>query len=265
MKILVCIKQVPATNEVEMDEKTGVLKRDQASAKINPYDLYALELAFTLREEHGGEITAITMGPPQAKSALQEALQMGADRGVLICDRRFAGADVVATSRTLAEGIRKNGLFDLILCGKQTTDGDTGQVGPELAEFLDISHASYVQSVSADSSGVIVEVNLGETFVIQKMSYPCLLTVEKDINTPRLPSWRRTLAIRDDAIAVYSLDDFKNQNEKLYGLSGSPTQVERIFPPEKNTKREMIRGSAEETAGKMFSILSEGKNLPNCE
>ncbi len=131
MKILVCIKQVPGTTAVEVDEKTGVLKRDGVESKMNPFDLYAIEQALCLRETYGGSVEVITMGPEQAKMVLQEAVYMGADRGILISDRTFAGADVVATSYTLSQGIQKSGTYDLILCGKQTTDGDTAQVGPE--------------------------------------------------------------------------------------------------------------------------------------
>ena len=145
MKILVCIKQVPGTSNVEVDEKTGVLKRDGVESKMNPFDLYAIEQALCLREEYGGKVDVITMGPPQAKSVLLEAVYMGADNGGLISDRKFAGADVVATSYTLSQGIRKMGEYDLILCGKQTTDGDTAQVGPETAEFLGMDHMANVQ------------------------------------------------------------------------------------------------------------------------
>ena len=128
MKILACVKQVPGTNKVEIDPVTGVLKRDGISSKLNPYDLYSLETAFRLAGEYGGEVYTLTMGPNQAKEAIRETLAMGASRGTVISDRRFAGADVLATSYTLAQGVQAMGAFDLILCGKQTTDGDTAQV-----------------------------------------------------------------------------------------------------------------------------------------
>ena len=144
MEILVCIKQVPGTSKVEVDEKTGVLKRDGVDSKMNPYDLYALETALRLRKKVGGNVSVITMGPPQATEVVKEAYMMGVDRGALISDRKFAGADVLATAYTISQGIRKMGEFDLILCGKQTTDGDTAEVGPEIAEYLKIPHIANV-------------------------------------------------------------------------------------------------------------------------
>ena len=261
MDILVCIKQVPATSEVEVDETTGVLKRDGAAGKVNPYDLYALELAFALKEEYGGRVDVLTMGPNQAQAALLEAMHMGADSAALLSDRRFAGADVVATSRTLAAGVRKMGRYDLILCGKQTTDGDTAQVGPEMAEYLGIPHACYVTHAQVKGNEVTVQVNLGEAVQTQAMPMPCLLTVEKDVNTPRLPSYRRSLHVDESHISVYNLDDFDDRDESHYGLSGSPTQVERIFPPPKNTARQMVRGNAQTVANAAYAILADGKYI----
>lgn len=261
MDILVCIKQVPATSEVEVDVETGVLKRDGAAGKINPYDLFALELAFALRAQQDGRVDVLSMGPPQAEAALREALWMGADRGFLLSDRRFAGADVLATSYTLAGAVRMLGPYDLILCGKQTTDGDTAQVGPEMAEFLGVEHASYVQEISLQKDALSVSVNLGDCVMVQRMALPCLLTVEKDINTPRLPSFRRRLAVPDNAIVCYSLDDLPDTDERRYGLAGSPTQVERIFPPDTNDAREMVRGSATEVAARALDILTQGKYI----
>ena len=147
MEILVCIKQVPGTTAVEVDEETGVLKRDGVEAKMNPFDLFAIEQALLLREKYGGKVDVITMGPGQAEAVLREAVWMGADRGILISDRSFAGSDVAATSYALSQGVRKAGTYDLILCGKQTTDGDTAQVGPEMAEFLGIEHIANVEMV----------------------------------------------------------------------------------------------------------------------
>lgn len=260
MKILVCIKQVPGTNNVEVDPVTGVLKRDGVATKLNPYDLYSLELAMCLRQQYGGTVDVITMGPPQAKSSLLEAVCMGAEKGCLISDRKFGGADVVATSYTLSQGIRKMGQYDLILCGKQTTDGDTAQVGPETAEFLGIPHATNVQEVTELKAGFItVRITMDGFSQVQKMRLPCLLTVEKDINTPRLPSYRRKCMVNPECISMFSLADFDDKNEKNYGLSGSPTQVERIFPPEKNLFKEVFRGSGSELAEKFFGLLLQKK------
>lgn len=260
MKILLCIKQVPGTSNVEVDPVTGVLKRDGIATKLNPYDLYSIELALRLRQQYGGSVDVITMGPPQAKSALLEAICMGADRGALVSDRKFAGADVVATSYALSQGIRKMGKYDLILCGKQTTDGDTAQVGPETAEFLGVPHATNVQEITEiQNDSVTVRITMDGFAQVQKMALPCLLTVEKDINTPRLPSYRRKCMVNPDCISVFSLADFDDKNEKNYGLSGSPTQVERIFPPEKNLSKEVYEGSGSDLAGKLFGLLVQKK------
>lgn len=261
LKILVCIKQVPATNQVEVDEKTGVLKRDGAASKLNPYDLYALEAALRLREEAGGTVAALSMGPPQAKAALLEALHIGADTACLLSDRRFAGADVVATARTLAAGVRALGAFDLILCGKQTTDGDTAQVGPEMAEFLGLEHACYVQALHLVPGGIVAETNTGGGALVQRLPLPCLLTLEKDVNTPRLPSYVRSLTYLENRITVLSLADFADRDEKRYGLSGSPTQVERIFPPEVQTDRRRFEGDALAVADAAFDLLTARKLL----
>lgn len=260
MNIVVCIKQVPGTSNVEVDPITGVLKRDGVESKLNPYDLFALELAFSLKKEHGGTISVVTMGPPQSKDVLSEAIYMGADDGVLISDRKFAGADVLATSYTLIGGI-KDKSFDLIICGKQTTDGDTAQVGPEMAEFLNLDHAANVVDIFDVKDGFIsVKMNLETSVQTQRMKLPCLLCVDKDINVPRLPSFKRKLLFKDaDIIKVLSFSDFKDQDESNYGLSGSPTQVERIFPPDKNTSQQIFEGSSEELSNVMLDLLQQGK------
>ena len=272
MKILVCIKQVPGTSNVDVDEKTGVLKRDGVESKMNPFDLYAIEQALCLREAYGGTVDVITMGPPQAKSVLLEAVYMGADNGGLISDRKFAGADVVATSYTLSQGIRKMGEYDLILCGKQTTDGDTAQVGPETAEFLGMDHMANVQRILAvqgcaaggentvtGEKTITVEANMDRYLQQVKMVLPCLLTIDKGANTPRLPSYRRKMAADENCIQTFSIRDFADQDEKHYGLAGSPTQVERIFPPQKNTSKEIFEGDADLLTTTFVRILGGKK------
>lgn len=262
MEILVCIKQVPGTSKVEVDEKTGVLKRDGIDSKMNPYDLYALETALKIKEEVGGKVTVISMGPPQAKSVIKEAYMMGADEGVLLSDRKFAGADVLATSYTISQGIKKAGNFDLILCGKQTTDGDTAQVGPEMAEYLNIPHVANVRKlIEVKEKSVVIEMDMPNTLEIADVKFPCLLTVEKDIFEPRLPSYKKKIETKDREIRVYGLNDFEDKNENMYGLNGSPTQVERIFPPAVNSDKEMWNGSNEELANKVFGKLKEMKFL----
>lgn len=260
MKILVCIKQVPGTTKVEVDEKTGVLKRDGVDSKMNPYDLFALETAFKIKEKMGGTVSVISMGPPQAAAVIKEAYSMGADEGALLSDRKFAGADVLATSYTLSQGVKKMGLFDLIICGKQTTDGDTAQVGPEMAEYLGIPHAANIRKiVEIHEDSIVIEMDMPETVETARILFPCLITVEKDISVPRLPSYRRKIATTGKEIKVYGLNDLDDKNEKRYGLSGSPTQVERIFPPEVNTEREIWSGSDTELAEKLSKKLKELK------
>ncbi len=260
MEILVCIKQVPGTSKVEVDSVTGVLKRDGVDSKMNPYDLYALETALRIKEQQGGVIKVITMGPPQAKEVIREAYMMGADEGALVTDRKFAGADVLATSYTLSQGVRKMGKFDLILCGKQTTDGDTAQVGPEMAEYLSIPHiANVLKIIEIKASSVIVEMDMANTVEVAEIQFPCLLTVEKNIFQPRLPSYRKKLGTKDREIKIITLNDFEDRDEKKYGLSGSPTQVERIFPPSVNNDRETWTGSGAELSVKMATKLKELK------
>jgi electron transfer flavoprotein beta subunit len=260
MNILVCIKQVPETSKVEVDPVTGVLKRDGVDSKMNPYDLYALETALRIREEVGGIVKVISMGPPQAVEIIKEAYMMGADEGALLSDRRFAGADVLATSYTISQGIRKMGNIDLILCGKQTTDGDTAQVGPETAEYLEIPHiANVIKIEEIKDKSIVVEMDMPNTIEVAEIQFPCLLTVEKDIYQPRLPSYKKKLATTDREVRMLSLKDFEDQNEKKYGLNGSPTQVERIFPPAVNTDKEIWNGSGPELAERLTDKLKELK------
>lgn len=260
MNILVCIKQVPGSNKVEVDEKTGVLKRDGVDSKMNPYDLFALETALRIREAQGGSITAVTMGPKQAEEVIREAYMMGVDHGALISDRKFAGADVLATSYTISQSVKKLGNFDLILCGKQTTDGDTAQVGPEMAEYLDIPHvANVTKIVEYREDAIVVEMDMPNTIEVAAVKYPCLLTVEKDIFQPRLPSYKKKMDTKDREIRVITFNDFEDQDIMKYGLNGSPTQVERIFPPTGNDKREMFKGSSTQVVHNASSKLIELK------
>jgi len=259
MKIIVCIKQVPGSSQVEIDPVTGVLIRDARNTKMNPYDLYAIETALRFKENKNATVTAISMGPPQAAQVLKEALWMGCDDAVLLSDRKFAGADVVATSYTLSSGIKKQGGFDLIICGKQTTDGDTAQVGPEIAEHLKIPHISYVDKIiDIKEKSVTVSVSMDKTTEVWEIDYPCLITVDKGIFTPRLPSYKRGLKFKDYQIKVLSFNDMEDKDENHYGLKGSPTQVERMFPPLRITDKEIWQGSSAELAVKMADKL---KNL----
>ncbi len=260
MNVLVCIKQVPASSNVEVDPVTGVLKRDGAGSKMNPYDLYSIELAMSLSERYGANVRAITMGPPQARAVIEEAISMGADSGVVMSDRKFAGADVLATAYTLSEGIRKMGDYDLIVCGKQTTDGDTAQVGAEIAEYLGIPNVSCVLAVhDICDAHITVTVALDNKIVKQTIKMPCLISADSDINTPRLPSYKRKQTITEDAVKFISFNDLEDNDPSHYGLNGSATQVERIFPPNKNTERRNISGNAEEVTDEIFGIISSHK------
>ncbi len=262
MNILVCVKQVPGSNNVEVDPVTGVLKRSGIQGKINPYDLYALETAFSLSERFGGNVETITMGPPQAKAIIIESVCMGAKGGTVLTDRKFAGADVLATAYTLSQGIKKCGEYDIIICGKQTTDGDTAQVGAEVAEYLDLPNVSNVLSVDDISDGkAFVTASLDEKIVKLSVNLPCVISVDGDINTPRLPSYKIKKSVGDDAVSFLTFADFDDQNPDNYGLTGSATQVERIFPPEKNDCRMNITGTAEDITDTLYGLLRDRKMI----
>ena len=262
MEITVCIKQVPGTSEVKVDPETGVLQRDGIETKMNPYDLYAVETALRLKEQYSGNIRALTMGPPQAEDILFEAYMMGADDAVLLSDRGFAGADVLATSYTLSQGIKRSGGFDLIICGKQTTDGDTAQVGAEIAEFLNIPHVTNVSSVlEVSDSSITVEMDLPYSVETVEIQFPCLITVEKDIFQPRLPSYLKKKETAVKAIKSFSLQDLDDTDPGRYGLNGSPTQVERIFPPESHNDHVLWTGDALKLSEQLYEKLRAEKML----
>ena len=187
---------------------------------------------------------------------------MGCDDAVILTDRKFGGADVVATAYTIAQGIKRQGEFDLIICGKQTTDGDTAQVGPEVAENLGIPHIAYVDSIiEMKEDSIVVSVGMDKTNEIWEVEYPCLITVEKGIFTPRLPSYKRSLQFKDYQIQELTFKDMEDTDESHYGLKGSPTQVERMFPPEKNTDKEIWTGDGKDLAKKASNKLSDLKLL----
>lgn len=262
MNILVCIKQVPGTTQVEIDPATGTLKRDGVAAKMNPFDLYAIETALRLKKELGATVSVLTMGPPQAERAVREAFMMGVDNGYVLSDRKFGGADVLATSYTLSQGIKKIGNIDLVICGKQTTDGDTAQVGPELAERLGITHATGICSIeSATDRDITVKIDQPGHTMTQRIPFPCLITVEKGIFEPRLPSYKLKMATADREVTWLKLDDLEDRDPSHYGLNGSPTQVKRIFPPENRVEHVEIKGNAAEQARQAVEMLAEGKFL----
>lgn len=260
MEILVCIKQVPGSNKVEVDSTTGILKRTGADAKMNPYDLFALETGLRLREKYGGTLSVLTMGPPQAAEIIYEAFAMGADSGGLITDKKFGGADVLATSYTISQGIRKFGAFDIIICGLQTTDGDTAQVGPEISEMLGIPCVCNVRAIENVTDGhIIVDMEMSEDVERLKIPFPCLITVQKDIYEPRLPSYKKQKATANREINRYSLNDMDDKNAKNYGLDGSPTRVQRIFPPISDKIQEIWTDSGENLANRIYDELKKLK------
>ena len=262
MKILVCIKQVPGSNNVEVDPVTGVLKRSGIPSKCNPYDLYAIETALSLTERFGGTVETLTMGPPQAGAVIRETVCMGVKSGTVLTDRKFAGADVLATAYTLSQGVRKCGEFDLILCGKQTTDGDTAQVGAEVAEYLEIPNVSNVLSIEDVREGrIYLTASLDEKIVTMSVAMPCLISVDGDINTPRLPSYKIKKSLTDEAVSFLTFADFADQEESHYGLSGSATQVERIFPPEKVSRKQIVDADPETQSQVLYELLLEKKML----
>ncbi|MGB9715528.1 MAG: electron transfer flavoprotein subunit beta/FixA family protein [Thermodesulfovibrionales bacterium] len=257
MRIIVCIKQVPDTTEVRVNPETGTLIREGVPSIINPYDLHAIEAGLQIREKIGGTVIAITMGPPQAETALRDALAMGVDEAVLLTDSSFAGSDTWATSYVLSKAIKKLGA-EIIFCGKQAIDGDTAQVGPETAEFLDIPHISYVRKIEDITENYIrVHRMMDEGYDIVESSLPVLLTVVKELNEPRLPSLRGKMAAKKAEIKRWGVTDIGADNNKV-GIRGSPTQVKNIFTPEARSNRKIFSGTIEEQVN---ALLEELKNL----
>lgn len=257
MKIVVCIKQVPASSNVQIDPVTGILLRDGKETKMNPYDLYAIEAAMRIKEATNASIVCITMGPPSAISVLKEALAMGCDDAVLISDRALGGADVVATSYTLSNAIKCLDGYDIIICGKQTTDGDTAQVGPEVAECLNIPHVCYVNEIiSVNDKSIHIKSDMDDYIYESVCNYPVLLTIDNVSYTPRLPSYKRMKDYENYSIKVLSIDDFFDKDKNHYGLLGSPTSVDRMFNPEHNLVKRVID---KDQVSSFIDILKEGK------
>ncbi|HOA83780.1 MAG TPA: electron transfer flavoprotein subunit beta/FixA family protein [Thermodesulfovibrio thiophilus] len=254
MRIIVCVKQVPDVTEVKIDPKTNTLVREGVPSIMNPYDLHAVEAALQIKEKTSGRVTAITMGPPQAEEVLREAISMGVDDAVLLTDRRFAGADTWATSYTLSQATKKIG-FDLIICGKQAIDGDTAQVGPEMAEFLDIPHVAYVRKIEKiDSSEMVFERLMDDCYEKLLVSLPALITVVKELNNPRPPSIRGKMTAKKSVIPRWSADDIEAEENKI-GLKGSPTMVKNIFAPPPRGARRMLEGLPEEQVDTLLKEL----------
>lgn len=258
MKIAVCMKQVPATTEGRMDQKTGVLLRSGLEAVVNVYDLSALEAALRIQEMTDAEIHVFTMGPEKAEQVLREAYALGANQGWLICDSAFAGADVLATSYTLMQAIQSVGEFDMIFCGKQTTDGDTAQISGALAKWLEVPYLSWVNEIQqVTEANITVKCTMDQFDMQITSSFPCLLSIEKDAFIPRMPTLKKKISGRKKPIHVLKLSDFADQEKSHYGLSGSATRVERIFPPDQTEKRELTEMDGLTAASFILEVLNQ--------
>lgn len=257
MKILVCVKQVPDTNEVKIDPVKGTLIRDGVPSILNPDDANALEAALVYKDENPDTIIAvITMGPPQASSMLRECLAMGADEAYLLSDRAFGGADTCATSTTIAAGIRKVGDVDIIFAGRQAIDGDTAQVGPQVAQRLGIPVVTYVQDIKLEKGKATVHRQLEDGYEIIEIQTPCLLTAVKELNEPRYMSIGGIVDAFKKVIVVWNHQDV-NLDPADCGLNASPTQVFRSFTPPPKGKGEMLEGTIPEMAGQLIGKLKE--------
>ncbi len=254
MRIVVCIKQVPDTAEVRINPETNTLIRDGVPSIINPYDLHALEAALQMRDEMDATVLALTMGPPQAESALRDAIAMGVDDAILLTDRAFAGSDTWATAYTLASAIKEIG-FDVIICGKQAIDGDTAQVGPGIAEFLNIPHIAYVSRIDdLKKERIVIHRLMDDGYDVVEATLPILLTVVKELNEPRLPSLKGKMKAKKVEIKKLTHEDLRLEDNNI-GLPGSPTQVRNIFAPEIRRDRKWIEGTPEEQVSELLEIL----------
>ncbi|MDD3049949.1 MAG: electron transfer flavoprotein subunit beta/FixA family protein [Candidatus Cloacimonetes bacterium] len=260
MEIIVCIKQVPDTTEIKIDPVTNTLIREGVESIVNPFDLYAIEEALRLKEQHGGKVTAISMGPSQVESALRETVAMGVDEIILVSDRKFAGADTWATSLTLAAAVKKVSNYDIILFGQQAIDGDTAQVGPGVAAHLKIPQVCFVRKIEKiEDNKITVQRLMEEGYDRIELPLPAVLTVVKEINTPRLPSLRGKRNARTAQLKTLNASDL-NLDEKEVGLNGSPTQVVKIFSPTTNKAVEKHEVEPEKAVEILINRLSEITN-----
>ncbi|MCL6589598.1 MAG: electron transfer flavoprotein subunit beta/FixA family protein [Firmicutes bacterium] len=255
MKIVVCVKQVPDTTEVKINPETNTLIREGVDSILNPFDMYAVEEGIRIKEKLGGTVTVISMGPPQVAGQLKETIGMGVDEAILISDRAFAGSDTLATSYALAKAVEKIGGVNLIICGKQAIDGDTAQVGPELAEKLGIPHLTYVKKINEISeTGLTAERMNEDGYERVCLPLPALITVVKEINEPRLPSLKGMMRAKKAEIPIWKAADIDADPAKC-GLNGSPTWVKRIFIPEIKCQGEIFHGDPEEQVKSLVDAI----------
>ena len=260
MDIIVCIKQVPDTTEVKINPETNTLIREGVPSIVNPFDENAVEAALQLKEKHGGTVTVVTMGPPQAAEALKTCVAMGVDHTYLVSDRAFAGSDTWATSYTLSQAIKKIGKFDLILCGKQAIDGDTAQVGPGIAEWLGLPQVTFDSKISLEGTKLKIERLLEEVNEIVECPLPAVLTVVKQINEPRLPSLKGLMRAKKAEIKSLNAADIKGDPKNM-GLNGSPTSVVRIFTPPAKGGGQILSGEPEAIIDTLIGKLKERKTI----
>lgn len=261
LNIAVCIKQVPDASTVKFDAKTGTMIREGTSAVINPVDLNAIEAGLRLKDTFGGQVIAVSMGPPQAQDALMEAMAMGADKGVLLSDRAFAGSDTLATTYILARAIERLGAFDIVICGRQSMDGDTAQVGPGLAVRLKMPGVAYVKEImSYDGRAFRLKRETDFGYDVLEVSPPFLMTVLPSLNMPRLPSLKGKLRAKKTGITLWSADDIQADPKRI-GFEGSPTRVVSTYVRDFDAKREMLTGTAEEQSIALVKRLNDAKLL----
>jgi electron transfer flavoprotein beta subunit len=259
MNIVVCLKQVPGTTKVKIDPETNTLVRQGVESVMNPFDAYALEEGVRIRERYGGKVTVISMGPPQADAMLRGAISVGADDAILLSDREFAGSDTLATSYTLSRAIKKLSAFDLVLCGRQTLDGDTGQVGPELAQMLGlpfIAYATRIEEIVNGTIRVLRMVDDGHESI--ETVLPAAITVTKEINVPRLPSIRQLFKAKSAKITIWTAADIGAERESI-GRAGSATIVVKTFVPERARTGEILKGTADEQVQNLIDSLRKAR------
>ena len=265
LHIVACIKQVPDTKIIKMNPKTNTMDRRTAPAILNPYDAHAVEEAVRLRSRYGGTVSVLTMGPPPAVTAIKKCIEIGADEGYLITDRRFAGADTLATSYALTKALDKISKIkpvDLIICGKMSIDGDTGQVGPGIARRLDIpplTSVNKVVEINQEERFVIIHRKLENGYEVVKSTLPCLFSVEKTINDVPYSPFTNMLKAAKYQPHIWSVDDLEDVDIKQLGLKGSPTIVSKVWAPPKPEGGTMIEGDPQEQVGQILPVLLEKK------
>ncbi|HJV30588.1 MAG TPA: electron transfer flavoprotein subunit beta/FixA family protein [Bacillales bacterium] len=267
MHIVVCVKQVPDTKIIKINPKTNTLDRKSAPAILNPFDAHAVQEAVKIKRLTGGTVSVLSMGPPQAVDVIKESVEIGADRGYLISDRAFAGADTLATSYALSKAMEKIGKeipVDMVICGKHAIDGDTGQVGPGLARRLDVppvTNVLEVSEVNAKENTVLLKRKLTSGYELVQANLPCLLTVEKEINEVEYSALPDMIKAAKYKPVVWTVDDLVNVDRTQLGLKGSPTVVGKSFTPPKPEGGQKLQGSSKDQVKQLMEVLQDKKNL----